>query len=81
MQVDRARVSNTITIGRVAVLALLFAPLDTVNTKNEQFGWLLYGERKDVYKIHGSCGFCPKIMHTFARITHLSARMVEVCIT
>jgi Fungal specific transcription factor domain len=78
VQADRARVSNTITIGRVAILALLFAPLDTSNTKKEQFGWLLYGEPKDMYKIHGSCGFCPKIMHTFAKITHLSAQMIEV---
>jgi hypothetical protein len=78
VQADKARVSNTITIGRVAVLALLFAPLDVANTEHEQFGWLLYGEPKDMYRIHGSCGFCPKIMHTFAKITHLSALMLKV---
>jgi hypothetical protein len=79
VQSATARVSNTITIGRVAVLALLFSPLDLSNTNNEQFGWLLYGNSDEIYRIHGSCGFCPKIMHAFVKITHFSAQMVEVC--
>jgi hypothetical protein len=78
VQLDAARVSNMITIGRVAILALLFAPLDVSNTDNEQFGWLLYGTPKEMHRIHGSCGFCRKIMHTFAFVTHLSAQSHNV---
>jgi hypothetical protein len=78
VQASRTRVSNTITIGRAAILALLFAPLDISNTNNEQFGWLLYGGPTEISRIHGSCGFCPKIMHIFAKITHLSTQMFEV---
>lgn len=78
VQVTAARISNTITVGRVAILALPFTPLDLSNTDKSQYGWLLYGTGEEVRRIHGACGFSQKLLHTFAQITHLSAKMAAV---
>jgi hypothetical protein len=78
VQVTRARMSNAINCGRLAIHGLLFTPLDIANTKDSKFGWLLYGSEADVRKIHGASGYCPKILHIIGQVTHLAAKFTDV---
>lgn len=45
---------------------------------DKTFDWLLAGTQRDVQKIHGSTGMSPKLLHTFAQVTHLTVRMATV---
>ncbi|KAI1169627.1 fungal-specific transcription factor domain-containing protein [Nemania sp. FL0916] len=76
VQATRARVGNTINIARHAIAGLTFTPLDIENTQ-KKFGWLLYGTEQEVHEIHGACGYCPKLLHIWAQITHLSAKFAQ----
>lgn len=40
-----------------------------------RFGWLLYGNNRDMYEIHGGCGFSKKLLHCMSQITFCSARL------
>ncbi|KAI0523911.1 fungal-specific transcription factor domain-containing protein [Xylaria bambusicola] len=73
VQATRARIGNTINIARHAIAGLTFTPLDIENTQGK-FGWLLYGTEHEVHEIHGACGYCPKLLHMWSQITHLSAK-------
>ena len=39
------------------------------------YGWLLEGTKLEVHRIHGMTGLCSKLLHIFAQITHLVARL------
>lgn len=39
------------------------------------YPWLLEGTPENIRKIHGGTGVSPKLLHTFAQITHLAARL------
>lgn len=39
------------------------------------YPWLLEGTPENIRKIHGGTGTSPKLLHTFAQITHLAARL------
>ena len=77
VQCGSARISNTIIVGRAAILALPMTPLNVINTDDNQFGWLLHGTKRRAREIHGGSGFSPKLLHMFAQITHLAAKMAE----
>jgi hypothetical protein len=42
------------------------------------YPWLLGGSKEEVREIYGGTGVCPKILHIFAQITQLSARLMKV---
>lgn len=55
-------------------------PLTSPNTfdpvkEANRFGWLLYGNNRDMYEIHGGCGFSKKLLHCMSQITFCSARL------
>jgi hypothetical protein len=76
-QRDRVRISNANWVAHVDILAQSVTPLKTEDTE-PAYPWLLAGSERDNRKIHGSTGVCPKILHTFAQITHLTALMAKV---
>ena len=57
-------------------------PLDLQSAKCS-FPWLLEGTEREQRKIVGTTGLCSKLMHYYAKITHLSSRlwMVRVCLS
>lgn len=77
VQISNARRSNTITIGRAKITALMVTPLDESASATE-FNWLLSGSEKEVDRIHAACGYSPKLMHCLAHITHLAAKVHNV---
>jgi hypothetical protein len=52
-------------------------PLD-LDQDRVSFSWLLEGSEKDQRKIVGMTGLSAKLMHYFAKITFLSARLFKV---
>jgi hypothetical protein len=44
------------------------------------YPWLLGGTEDEVREIHGGTGVSPKILHIYAQITQLSARIMKVSI-
>ncbi|KAF2456597.1 fungal-specific transcription factor domain-containing protein [Lineolata rhizophorae] len=74
VQSTTAYTSNTVLVARAAILGLLMTPLDPIHTKG-QFGWLLHGIERNARKVHGGCGFSPKLLHIFAQITQLASQM------
>ena len=77
VQSSMARVANANRVAFIDILAILVTPLN-VDENDSMYSWLLEGTDKEVRKIHDSTGLCPKLLHTFAQITHLAALMIEV---
>jgi len=50
------------------------SPLEKNQTKCS-FTWLIEGQEHELRQIVGSTGLCPRLLHTFAQITHLSAKL------
>lgn len=46
-----------------------------VEREASRFGWLLYGTERDMYQIHGGCGFSKKLLHIFSQVTYCAARL------
>ncbi|KND90546.1 hypothetical protein TOPH_04765, partial [Tolypocladium ophioglossoides CBS 100239] len=73
---------DSIVVGRAVILAQpmmrLPAP-DSFNPEHEasRFGWLLYGTERDMYQIHGGCGFSKKLLHMISQITYCAARLQQ----
>ena len=42
-----------------------------------RFGWLLYGSERDMYQVHGGCGFSKKLLHMMSQITYCAARLQQ----
>ncbi|KFY34675.1 hypothetical protein V494_06556 [Pseudogymnoascus sp. VKM F-4513 (FW-928)] len=76
MQSSTARLANANWTALSCILAQPVTPLKREEDDNS-FSWLLEGTERGVRKIHGSTGLCPKLLHTFAQITHLSTRIME----
>ncbi|KAH0559375.1 hypothetical protein GP486_004109 [Trichoglossum hirsutum] len=77
VQSTSARVSNANRVAYVDILAQPVTPLKIEDT-DRLYSWLLTGTEKEIRKIHGGTGLCPKLLHILAQITHFSARMREV---
>ena len=72
MTIARRSVGNL--IGLYSISSATISPLD-LEAKKPQFSWLVEGNDREQRKIEGSTGMCPKLLQTFAQITHLSARL------
>ncbi|KAG6031872.1 hypothetical protein E4U41_007402 [Claviceps citrina] len=80
VQTPSLRISQSVIVGRAVILAQLMSPLplpEDFNVEREasRFGWLLYGTEKDMYQIHGGCGFSKKLLHIFSQVTYCAARL------
>ncbi|PHH82244.1 hypothetical protein CDD82_6563 [Ophiocordyceps australis] len=81
-QLSSLRVSQSVIVGRAMILAQPMMKLPSPDTFDPQqettrFGWLLYGTERDVYEIHGGCGFSKKLLHIISQITYCAARLQQ----
>ena len=80
IQLSSLRNSQLVIVGRGLILVQLMSELplpvefDTVR-EAARFRWLLGGTKKDMYQIHGGCGFSKKLLHVFSEITYCAARL------
>ena len=77
MQSSIARIANANRVAFIDILALIVTPLKAEGN-DRMYSWLLEGTEREVRKIHDATGLSPKLLHTFAQITHLAARLMEV---
>jgi hypothetical protein len=79
VQCSSARLANANWGAFACIVAQPVTALD-IYGPDQTFGWLLGGTSKEAQKIHGSTGLSPKLLHTFAQVTHLTIRMAGVII-
>lgn len=77
VQCSKARMANANWAAFVGILAQPVSPLKLEDT-DRLYAWLLEGTEKEARRIYGGTGLCPKLLHMFAQITHLCARMEKV---
>ncbi|OAA50577.1 hypothetical protein NOR_01027 [Metarhizium rileyi] len=82
IQASSLRNSQSIIVGRAVILAQPMAPLPCphkfdAEREASRFGWLLYGTEKDMYQIHGGCGFSKKLLHVLSQVTYCAARLQQ----
>ncbi|POR33514.1 hypothetical protein TPAR_06299 [Tolypocladium paradoxum] len=77
--VSPLRISQSAIVGNAAILAqcLMELPVQDVIGEVARFGWLLSGTRRDMYEIHGTCGFSRKLLHMISQITYCAARLQQ----
>ncbi|KAG5992055.1 hypothetical protein E4U43_003859 [Claviceps pusilla] len=80
VQTSALRISQSVIVGRAVILAQPMFPLpspDEFDATKEasRFGWLLYGTERDMYQIHGGCGFSKKLLHILSQVTYCAARL------
>ena len=80
IQSSSLRTSQSVMVGRAIILAQPMSSLPSpeefdAEKEASRFGWLLYGTEKDMYQIHGGCGFSKKVLHIFSQVTYCSARL------
>jgi hypothetical protein len=81
-QCDSLRTSHSIMVGRGVILAQPMMALPAPETMNpeeesDRFRWLTYGSEKDMYEIHGGCGFSKKLLHVMSQVTYCAARLQQ----
>lgn len=76
-QYSAARHGYANWIALACILGELVTPLASRGNPNA-YGWLLAGTQKESWKIHGSTGLCPKLLHIISQITYLSVLVKEV---
>ncbi|KIE03540.1 hypothetical protein MAJ_00071, partial [Metarhizium majus ARSEF 297] len=82
VQSSSLRNSQSIIVGRAVILAQPMSSLPPPRKFDAQkeasrFGWLLYGTEKDMYQIHGGCGFSKKLLHVLNQVTYCAARLQQ----
>jgi hypothetical protein len=77
VQCTRARIMLGNRIALYNIMSAIACPLDEYQIRCT-FTWLLEGGERELHRIVGCTGLCPKLMHTFAQITHLSAKLYKV---
>ncbi|KAL7951701.1 fungal-specific transcription factor domain-containing protein [Trichoderma barbatum] len=82
IQLSSLRISQSIIVGRAVVLSQLMTTLPSPSTFDPEkeaarFGWLLYGDMRDMYEIHGGCGFSKKLLHSMSQISYCAARLYQ----
>ncbi|KAF4947935.1 hypothetical protein FSARC_13862 [Fusarium sarcochroum] len=82
VQYDELRISQSIIVGRSVILAQPMMALPSLSMMDPEveagrFGWLLYGTEKDMFEIHGGCGFSKKLLHIMGQITYCAARLQQ----
>lgn len=58
----------------VDIFCAVTAPLQPPQSKCP-YPWLLEGTEREVRRIDGLNGLCPRLLHTYAQITHLTERL------
>ncbi|KAH7228559.1 fungal-specific transcription factor domain-containing protein [Fusarium redolens] len=81
-QCDNLRASHSIIVARGVILAQPMMALPAPNAMNpekesDRFRWLTYGSEKDMYEIHGGCGFSKKLLHLMSQVTYCAARLQQ----
>ncbi|KAL8714149.1 MAG: hypothetical protein Q9220_001877 [cf. Caloplaca sp. 1 TL-2023] len=76
VQSSNARLSNGSLIALYDITSQPMMPLEAAEEKCP-YSWLLEGTEKDVRKIHGLTGMSSKLLHSYAQITHLAARLKQ----
>ncbi|KAJ6783549.1 hypothetical protein PWT90_10636 [Aphanocladium album] len=82
VQVDALRLSQSVIVGRAVILAQPMMPLPPTSTfdpiaEAARFGFLLYGTEREMYEIHGGCGFSKRLLHIFSQVAYCAARMLQ----
>ena len=77
VQTTSVRRSNANMCAYAEICALPITEL-CITDIDKLYPWLLEGSEEEVREIHGGTGVCPKILHMYAQITQLSARIMEV---
>ncbi|KAM6514211.1 hypothetical protein FALCPG4_015368 [Fusarium falciforme] len=82
VQYSDLRISQSIIVGRAVILAQPMMALPSPATlkpeeEASRFDWLLYGTEKDMFEIHGGCGFSKKLLHTMSQVTYCAARLQQ----
>lgn len=76
VQCSAARISNANYVAFVELLAQPVTRLKLEDT-DQLYLWLLQGTEEESREIHGGTGMCPKLLHVYAQITSLCARMAS----
>jgi hypothetical protein len=76
VQCSSARISNANMLAYVDILSLPLTPLNARETECCH-PWLLEGSDREVHRIYGGTGVCPKLLHMFGQITHLCGLMKD----
>ncbi|KAH7227938.1 fungal-specific transcription factor domain-containing protein [Fusarium oxysporum] len=82
VQYNELRISQSIIVGRAVILAQPMMALPSPETFNPEaeagrFSWLLYGTEKDMFEIHGGCGFSKKLLHLMSQVTYCAGRLQQ----
>jgi hypothetical protein len=77
VQCSRARIQLGNKLALYNILSATAWPLKP-NEERCPFTWLLEGSEMDLRKIVGCTGCSPRLLHTFAQITHLSVKLYKV---
>ncbi|KAF4338266.1 hypothetical protein FBEOM_7800 [Fusarium beomiforme] len=82
VQYNELRISQSIIVGRAVILAQPMMALPAPETFNPEaeagrFSWLLYGTEKDMFEIHGGCGFSKKLLHLMSQVTYCAGRLQQ----
>ncbi|KAF9770036.1 hypothetical protein IL306_012461 [Fusarium sp. DS 682] len=82
VQYDKLRISQSIVVGRGVILAQPMMALPAPETFSPEaeagrFDWLLYGTEKDMFEIHGGCGFSSKLLHLMSQVTYCAGRLLQ----
>jgi hypothetical protein len=74
VQCSSARISNANMLAYVDILSLPHTNLNANETESCH-PWLLEGSDREVHRVYGGTGVCPKLLHMFGQITHICALM------
>ncbi|KAH8810705.1 fungal-specific transcription factor domain-containing protein [Xylogone sp. PMI_703] len=64
---------------KIALYNIMSATMWPLNSEEERcpFVWLLEGDERELRKINGCTGLSPRLVHSFAQITHLSMKLYK----
>ena len=77
VQSSNARISSGNKVASYDIFSQVLMPL-TPEEKQCSYSWLLEGSEHDVRKIHGLTGLSSKLLHIYAKITHMTAQLKDV---
>ncbi|KAF4125638.1 hypothetical protein GMORB2_0882 [Geosmithia morbida] len=82
VQLTSLRISQSIIVGRAVILAQPMMPLPEPGDfdprrEAKRFGWLLYGTEKEMYEIHGGCGFSKRLLYVLSQVTSCASRLMQ----
>lgn len=82
VQSSHARLHLGAQLAEEDIFASVVAPLQKPSDRRAAevpYNWLISGETKDNTEIRGLIGMCPKLLHSFAKITTFCQELQQVC--